>query len=107
MSQGTQLVCPEWDTSVDVASLAPAVTTLAEQYQQVSSPVGDSLFLSSLFAMLPLLVLFVLLGFSGVSTGISGVSEVFPVIRHAVAVIGKELAPAGFPFAAPIGSLNR
>ncbi|MEP6463953.1 MAG: L-lactate permease, partial [Frankiaceae bacterium] len=38
------------------------MTTLAEQYKQVYSPVGDSLFLSSLVAMLPLLTLFVLLG---------------------------------------------
>ncbi len=47
---------------MDVATLAPALTTLAGQYKQVSTPVGHSLFLSSLFAMLPLLTLFVLLG---------------------------------------------
>ena len=31
-------------------------------YKQVFDPIGDSLFVSSLFAMLPLLTLFVLLG---------------------------------------------
>lgn len=47
---------------MDVAAIAPAISTLAGQYKQVSTPVGNSLFLSSLFAMLPLLTLFVLLG---------------------------------------------
>jgi len=34
----------------------------AGMYKQVFDPIGDSLFVSSLFAMLPLLTLFVLLG---------------------------------------------
>ena len=47
---------------MDITALVPAATSLAGQYKQVSSPVAHSLFLTSLFAMLPLLVLFVLLG---------------------------------------------
>jgi lactate permease len=57
-------------------------------YQQVLDPVGDSLFLSSLVAMLPLATLFVLLGGLKLRAHIAGLASLAVAIIVAVAVYG-------------------
>src|SRR5688500_1585248 len=55
-------------------------------YEQVFDPVGDSLGLSSIFAALPLLTLFILLGGFRVTAWISGLAALAVAIVVAIAV---------------------
>jgi lactate permease len=61
---------------------------LAESYQQVLDPVGDSFGLSSLFAVLPLLTLFVLLGGLRLKAWIAGLASLAVAVLVAIAVYG-------------------
>src|SRR3954467_10482075 len=57
-------------------------------YKQVFDPVGDSLGLSAIFAVLPLLVLFVLLGGLKVKAHWAGLAALVTAIVVAIAVYG-------------------
>ena len=61
---------------------------LAEPYQQVLDPVAGSFGLSSLFAVLPLLTLFVLLGGFKLKAWIAGLASLAVALAVAVAVYG-------------------
>jgi lactate permease len=61
---------------------------LTESYQQVLDPVGGSLGLSSLFAVLPLLTLFVLLGGLKLKAWIAGLASLAVALVVAIAVYG-------------------
>ena len=65
-----------------------ASTLLAEPYQQVLDPVGGSFGLSSLFAVLPLLTLFVLLGGFKLKAWIAGLASLAVALAVAVVVYG-------------------
>jgi lactate permease len=60
----------------------------AAQYQQVLDPVADSFGLSSIFAVLPLLTLFVLLGGLRLKAWIAGLASLAVAIVVAIAVYG-------------------
>ncbi len=61
---------------------------LTETYQQVLDPVGDSFALSSVFAVLPLLTLFVLLGGLKLKAWLAGLISLAVAIVVAIAVYG-------------------
>ena len=61
---------------------------LAESYQQVLDPVGGSFALSALFAVLPLLTLFVLLGGFKLKAWIAGLASLVVALVVAIAVYG-------------------
>src|SRR4051795_4643052 len=70
-----------------------------DQFQQDTEAVGDSLFLSALAAMIPLAVLFVLLGGLKVRAWISGLAALASAIVVAVALFGM---PAGQALSAAV-----
>src|SRR3954452_16338081 len=70
-----------------------------DQFQQNTQAVGDSLFLSALAAMIPLAVLFILLGGLKVRAWISGLAALASAIVVAVALFGM---PAGQALSAAI-----
>ena len=61
---------------------------LAEPYRQVFDPVGDSFGLSSIFAVLPLLTLFVLLGGLKLKAWLSGLVSLLVAMVVAITVYG-------------------
>jgi lactate permease len=61
---------------------------IAESYQQVFDPIGDSFGVSSLFAVLPLLTLFVLLGGLKLKAWVAGVASLLVALLVAVLVYG-------------------
>jgi lactate permease len=65
---------------------------LTESYKQVFNPVGDSFGLSSLFAVLPLLTLFVLLGGLKVKAWIAGLVSLLVAVVVAVVVYGMPVS---------------
>ena len=67
---------------------------LAESYQQVLDPVGGSFGLSSLFAVLPLLTLFVLLGGFKLKAWIAGVASLVVALLVAIAVYEMPVSQA-------------
>src|SRR4051812_19295290 len=70
-----------------------------DQFQQNTQAVGDSLFLSALAAMIPLAVLFILLGGLKVRAWISGLAALASAIVVAVALFGM---PAGQALSAAV-----
>src|SRR3954468_7065373 len=70
-----------------------------DQFQQNTQAVGDSLFLSALCAMIPLAVLFILLGGLKVRAWISGLAALAAAIVVAVALFGM---PAGQALSAAV-----
>ena len=61
---------------------------LAESYRQVLDPVGDSFALSSIFAVLPLLTLFVLLGGLKLKAWLAGVISLLVAMAVAIVIYG-------------------
>ena len=69
-----------------------ASALLAEPYQQVLDPVGGSFGLSSLFAVLPLLTLFVLLGGFKLKAWIAGLASLAVALVVAIVVYGMPVS---------------
>ncbi len=65
---------------------------LAESYRQVFDPVGGSFGLSSLFAVLPLLTLFVLLGGLRLKAWIAGVASLVVALLVAIVIYGMPVS---------------
>ena len=65
---------------------------IAESYQQILDPVADSFGLSSLFAVLPLLTLFVLLGGFKLKAWIAGLASLVVALVVAIAVYGMPVS---------------
>src|SRR3954453_5484308 len=63
-------------------------------YQQVYDPVGDSLFLSTIFAVLPLLTLFVLLGGLKLRAHVAALAALLAAILVAVIVYSMPVGQA-------------
>ncbi len=67
---------------------------LADTYQQILDPVGDSFGLSSLFAVLPLLTLFVLLGGFKLKAWIAGLASLVVALLVAIVIYGMPVGQA-------------
>ena len=76
-------------------------------YKQVIDPVGNSLVASSLFALLPLVTLFVLLGGFKVKAWISGVAALARDRGLAGSVVAPVRVAPGEEITAELGPLGR
>jgi lactate permease len=70
------------------------MTAMSDQYTIVTDPVGDSVALSALFAVLPLLTLFILLGVLRVRAWLAGTIALVVALVVAVAVYGMPVGQA-------------